>query len=142
MGTDRNLTLELDSDIVEVGGAFTGRISRAPVDGQQNDQTMGKVRAVRISLSYRTEGRGDVDTKTFGVIEVPVDEYGIASEEFALRVPANGPISYDGVLIRTGWFVEARTDRKLATDDKLTADVLVIPTNGTGYYDRPHPIHA
>lgn len=142
MGTDPNLTVSLDHDIAEVGGRFTGSISRAPVDGETNDQTLGKVRAVRIALNYATSGRGDVDSKSYATVEFSADEYGLISSEFSLRVPADGPISYDGGLIRVAWFIEARTDRQLATDDKLSIDVLVIPRNGSGYYDRPHPIHA
>lgn len=142
MGTDPNLTLTLDHDIAEVGTTFTGHMSRSPVDGQTNDKTLGKVRAVRISLKYETSGRGDLDSKSFGVLEFPVDEYGMISTNFALEVPADGPISYDGGLIRVGWQIEARSDRQLAPDDKLSVEVLVIPRNGTGFYDRPHPIHA
>jgi hypothetical protein len=142
MGTDPNLTVSLDHDIAEIGATFRGLISRAPVDGETNDQTLGKVRAVRIALNYATSGRGDVDSKSHAMVEFPVDEYGLVSAEFSLAVPADGPISYDGGLIRVGWFIETRTDRQLASDDKLSIDVLVIPRNGSGYYDRPHPIHA
>ena len=142
MGTDPNLTVSLDHDIAEVAATFTGSISRAPVDGEANDQTLGKVRAVRITLNYATSGRGDVDSKSHAMVEFPADEYGLVSAEFTLAVPADGPISYDGGLIRVGWFIETRTDRQLSTDDKLSIDVLVIPQNCSGYYDRPHPIHA
>lgn len=142
MSTDPNLTVSLDHDIAELGATFRGSISRAPIDGQTNDQTLGKVRSVRIALNYATSGRGDVDSKSYAMVEFPVDEYGLVSAEFALTVPKDSPISYDGGLIRVGWFIEARTDRQLATDHKLSIDVLVIPHNGSGYYDRPHPIHA
>jgi len=142
MSTDPNLTVSLDHDIAELGATFRGSISRAPIDGQTNDQTLGKVRSVRIALNYATSGRGDVDSESYAMVEFPVDEYGLVSAEFALTVPKDSPISYDGGLIRVGWFIEARTDRQLATDHKLSIDVLVIPHNGSGYYDRPHPIHA
>lgn len=137
---DPQLTIELEHDVVEVGGRLVGHIRRAPLDGTRNEGTFGTVREVRVALKMVTEGRGDTDTRRLEAVSATVDEYGIASQPFALTVPMDAAISYDGALIRVRWMIEARTDRKLAIDSKIEADVLVVPVGGRELYDRPHPL--
>ena len=137
---DPQLSIELESDIAEVGGSCGWHIRRAPVDGASNDATFGSVRAVRVRLVMETEGRGDRDTRRIGEIEAAVDEFGMASHPFRLPVPSDAPISYDGSLMRVLWRIEALSDRKFSIDSKMTADVLIVPVGGIGLYSRPHPL--
>ncbi len=138
--SDPNLHISMENGITEVGSVFRGRITSA---GQRDDlaETSNQsVRAVRLSLRYYTQGRGDRDSQTVVGHEFPVDSYGRVDAGFELPVPLAGPISYDGRLIRVLWEVEARVDIKLRRDAKTIVPVLVIPTNGWGLYDRPHPL--
>lgn len=138
--SDPTLQVDLDSGIAEVGGRFRGRLVRAgEVDDLAGDGDQ-PVRAVRLSLRYTTEGRGDTDAKVIGEAEFGVDEYGRVDTTFELLVPPAGPISYDGRLIRVMWELEARVDVKLRRDRRTRIPLLVIPTNGWGLYDRPHPL--
>lgn len=137
---DPQLEIRLHHDIAEVGGRFTCDVARSPTDGERNDGTVGLVRAVRIRLGSYTEGRGDVDSDEHAVVELPVDEHGMASGQIQLDVPIDAPISYDGSLIRVRWFIEARTDIALTRDQKSSAEVLVVPVGGHGRYEFPHPL--
>lgn len=140
MKTDPNLDIEIDNDVVEVGATVSGRIQRWPSDGDDNSKKIGKIQAVRVKVSWRTEGRGDRARATVGEITIPAAEFGQASGSFSVPIPPNSPISYDGSLIRVIWELEARTDRKLARDPKNSYRLLVVPRNGLGRYKRPHPL--
>ncbi|MGI9615715.1 MAG: hypothetical protein ACR2QO_22575 [Acidimicrobiales bacterium] len=138
--TDPSVQVDLEQGIVEVGGIFRGRLQRR---GEVDDLASGsnqQVRAVRLTLGYETEGRGDVDKQTVAEQRFPVDEYGRVDASFGLAVPSNGPISYDGRLIRVLWSIQARVDVKLAMDRTTDIPVLIIPSGGWGLYHQPHPL--
>ncbi len=137
---DQNLAIHLEHDIAEVASSFLCSVKRSPSDGETNEKTLGQVRAVRIALRMTTEGRGDEDRQDFATQELPVDDYGMASGEVRLHIPANAPISYDGALIRVRWHIEARTDIKFGIDQESSVTVLVVPAGGLGVYTRPHPL--
>lgn len=137
---DPKLSLEIRSGIAEVGTAFVCKVSRSPVDGELNRRGIGKVRAVRVSLNYTTEGRGDTDRREVDTVEIAVDEFGMARGEIALTIPPKGPISYDGQLIVVRWYIEARTDIAMQLDQRSSAEVLVVPKGGVDRYHRPHPL--
>ena len=135
------LDVAVERGIVEVGGTVSGRLRLAgELDDLASDSNQ-RVRAVRVSLGYTTEGRGDTDARAITELEFPVDQYGGVEATFDLSVPRQGPISYDGRLIRVRWDVEARVDVKLRRDPTTHIPVLVIPSGGWGLYDRPHPLH-
>ena len=137
---DPNLVIRLEHDIAEVGGIFRCDVTRSPTDGERNDKAIGQVRAVRIRLHRTTEGRGTVAAADAATVELPVDEFGMASGQIELPVPPDAPISYDGMLIRVRWEIEARTDLRLQVDQTSSAEVLVVPRGGLGRYDRAHPL--
>ena len=131
--------LELDNFFAEPGGRFEGRVMLPGAEGLH--PTTDRIREVRVTLSYATQGRGDSDsrdgpTQTF---EVNVD--GSLHGTFALDVPAGGPISYDGALIRLVWTIEARTDLRLRIDKKTKVEVAVVPVGGLGLYTVAHPLN-
>jgi sporulation-control protein spo0M len=132
------IRLEFDALVVECGGRFTGRVTRDPdADGVTTDS---RARSVRLTLRYRTEGRGDNESKKITVVNFDVETHGGLSVPFSLPVPMGSPISYDGSLMRVIYEVEARVDIKLARDPKIKRLVLVVPEGGGWVYDRPHPL--
>lgn len=140
MSYDPNLAIEIEHDIAELGGSFVCTVQRSPTDGETNTKTVGQVRGVQIALVMETEGRGDVDSERIGETTLPVDEYGMASGVVTLAVPVDAPISYDGALMRIVYRIEARTDLRLARDQKSSGEVLVVPVGGAGVYRRAHPL--
>ncbi len=141
---DDQIRVHVDHDLAEPGGAFTGTLRRVPIDGTQPVDgaiPIGGARTIRIALHVRTEGRGDVDERTMGEVGVELDRFGSGSTPFSLPVPPDGPISYDGRLIRVIWEIEATTDRRFALDSKATTRVLVVPNGGVGTYQYPHPLN-
>ena len=130
------LSMELDDEVAVVGGAFSGRLIREH-DGTEKGL---RARAVRLSLKFSTEGRGDTHQKTLHTFEFPLGDDGRLDESFVFEVPADAPISYDGSLIRVVWEIEARIDLKLARDPKTERTVLVVPEGGAGLYVAPHPL--
>lgn len=142
MSTDEQLRVHMHNDVAEVGGSFHCQISRSPIDGETNKPGRGEVRAIRVRLGWETQGRGTRESRKVAEVEVPVDEYGMASADVELAVPPDAPISYDGSLIRVLWTMEATTDVKFQLDPESVIDVLVVPVGGTGWYDRPHPLRS
>lgn len=136
--TEHGIGIELDENIAEVGAPLSGRILRHPdADGIT---AKSKAREIRLSLQYETSGRGSTDAKAVSTQHIACDSHGGVNASFSFTVPSDGPISYDGSLIRIRWSIEARLDLKLARDPKLEVPVLVIPRNGTGVYNGPHPL--
>lgn len=132
------LSLDIDDHIAECGGRFTGTVRRdADADGVSS---RSRARAVRLVLRYRTEGRGDTDKRDVSNLEFQLEAHGGLSTTFALSVPPDGPVSYDGRMLRVLYEIEARVDVKLARDPKIERAVLVVPKGGLGVYDRPHPL--
>lgn len=137
---DPNLAIQIEDDVAEVGAKFRCSVQRSPADGESNSGGRGQIRSVEITLGYFTEGRATVDKETVSSATIPVDEYGMASGDVELAIPADAPISYDGRLIRVRWQIEATTDIKLGRDQKSSAFVLVVPVGGHGLYESPHPL--
>lgn len=129
--------VELDRDVVEVGGQVSGRVSRAP-DGDVTNAS--RARSIKLSLRHETSGRGDTDRKVVGAQEFDLDVHGSVEAAFAITVPSSGPISYDGRLIRVRWELELRVDVKRASDPTAIVSVLVVPRGGADRYDKPHPL--
>lgn len=130
--------LELDDWFVELGGRLQGRVTLPGAEGV--DPTTERIREVRVSLRYETEGRGDRDRWTGPAQAFAVNVDGSLHAQYSLDIPTNAPISYDGSLFRVRWSVEARTDLRLRIDPKTTLEFVVIPIGGHGYYLQPHPL--
>jgi hypothetical protein len=87
-------------------------------------------RSIIVALGWRTEGRGDVDSDRVAewreagrtvfageVVRVP----------FTFEIPGDGPVSYDGKLIRVIWEVRVRVDLPWAVDEKAEFPFRVRP---------------
>jgi hypothetical protein len=86
--------LELDASVVECGSVVTGNVTWSPG---------GRRGPSRLVLRYRTEGRGNKESKVVARCFVGPGKTGQA--RFELAVPASGPVSYDGQLLRLIWEV-------------------------------------
>ncbi|MCB0997217.1 MAG: hypothetical protein KDB21_19115 [Acidimicrobiales bacterium] len=115
-----NIWLTLDSPVAEVGETVSGW---AQWEGLEKD-----ARGVEVSLQYRTEGRGDTDRGTFSTTRQPAA--GSGSVRFDLAVPAEGPITFDGRLIRVIWEVNVKLDVPWATDIVQTETITIFPRGG------------
>jgi len=137
---DPTLRLELHSQIVEAGGSLVGELIREPK--LDDSQTAGshRIQGVRVEFGFMTEGRGDTDSRLRYIREFDVDEWGRLDETLNIAVPSDGPISYNGQLIRVHWTVRATAMISMAIDRHLEIPVLVVPRNGLDLYDRPHPL--
>ncbi len=129
------LDLQLESYAAEVGGQFVGQLTYSA-----NPDKADTVRGLRVVLRYFTEGRGDTNSNDVWVIPVDVDSFGNATERFHIPVPPDGPISYDGRLIRLRWEVRATVDLARRRDYHSTVPVMILPVNGWGVYEYPHPL--
>lgn len=130
--------IELDDWFVEVGGQVRGRVLLPGAEGI--DPTTERIREVRVSLRYETEGRGDRDRWTGPAQSFDVNVDGSLYGQIELSVPGDSPISYDGSLFRVRWTVEARTDLRLRIDRKTAVEFVVVPVGGRGVYRQPHPL--
>lgn len=110
------MEIEIDQARAECGSRVTGR---ARWGGSKNP------RSVRVALIYKTEGRGNTDTGNVDSFELPPGATG--DHGFELLVPIEGPMSYDGNLIRVVWDVELRLDLRARRDPTTEERIHVIP---------------
>lgn len=124
--SDHNLWIDLDTDVGECGDVVTGTVRWGPLDSAP--------RSIRVGLRYWTEGRGNTDSET--VAEIRLDGSTTGSGRFELPVPATGPISFDGSLIRVLWEIELRIDRRMRTDPDVSHPVTILPRGGLAAWAR------
>ncbi|GGA30113.1 hypothetical protein [Okeania sp. KiyG1] len=101
------ITIELQDDVIEVGKQLSGKFSWA-----------GNItpHEINLKVGWRTEGRGNVDTKT-----VYSNSFvGTTHSTFSCKIPALGPVSYDGEIIRVIWevIIATKFSRKLNSKEK------------------------
>ncbi len=122
------MRIDLDVAVTECGDVFIGSVSWGEFDNPP--------RSVRVQLRYWTEGRGDRDEVVVSKAELPGAPSGAG--RFELPVPADGPMSYDGTLLRVRWAVELVFDLALRPDPDLSEPVTVLPRGGLALWAREH----
>lgn len=93
--------LQVHHGVAECGGAVTGDASWSGNTG---------LRRIDVVLRYLTQGRGDVDSAVVARCGMGDTEAGRG--QFRLDVPRDGPVTYNGQLMRLRWqvaFTIART---------------------------------
>ncbi|RMH59999.1 MAG: hypothetical protein D6679_00280 [Candidatus Hydrogenedentota bacterium] len=116
----------LDAPEVEVGGKVAGRVVGTPEK---------KWQAVAIEVGWRTEGRGTPEQVTVATVRRTPEEDGafIAGASipvdvpFEVEIPSEGPISYDGQIVRFIWCVSATLEIPWARDEKKEVVFRVVP---------------
>lgn len=105
-----------------IGAAVRGRVSiHAP------DAT--KTRRMTAELAWRTEGRGDTDRGTAASVtlhEGDLHAGATLARDIELAVPEDGPLTYDGHLIRIMWAVVVRIDIPWGRDVIETVEVAIL----------------
>ena len=132
---DWHLDIKLDNDIAEVDGQFTGDLTYVVPDEKPD-----AIRGIRLELRYFTEGRGSTNSEHLSSMVIEIDTSQNAIERFEIPVPENAPISYDGQLIRVLWEIKATIDIARGSDYNRVKPVIVVPVNGLGTYEYPHPL--
>lgn len=87
-------------------------------------------RGFRLSVDWRTEGRGDRNRATVLTVEKPFTHgqpTTLTRFPFVFRLPTEGPVTYHGRLLRVLWSVTARIDIGWALDPSVTRDFVVAP---------------
>ena len=113
------ITLEIDRRVAVVGDTLRARAS------WQHDKTP---KEVRVELRWYTEGRGDTNSAVADRVVVDRAQGPIPpSLEATLTVPTNGPITYDGVMIRVRWQVRATLGIRWGRDPRAEVPLLVRP---------------
>lgn len=107
----------LNSDLLEVGSELTGSCIWTP-------DTQNKEKPLKLTIGYRTEGRGDVDKQMLFETELKLSE----RTYFRCKIPMAGPISYDGQLIRIIWKIAVTRSKWFGRNDIVKNQVFrVIP---------------
>ncbi len=114
--SDSYMRIELEQPWAECGGWISGTASW---DGPKTP------RSVRVTLKYETEGRGNRDRGEVTKNDLHADRQGY--QQFKLKVPKNGPVSFDGNLLSVFWEVELRLDLKGRPDPRETIRVEILP---------------
>lgn len=115
-----------------VGGVVSGTVT-------WNAPEPLKMRLIEVELRWRTEGRGDTDQEApakqeLAKYELPAGE---SSWRFELRLPPDGPITYEGHLIRILWEVRAHIDIAWGRDLEFTTPLTVLPDYDPGQLALP-----
>jgi hypothetical protein len=109
-------------DPVPVGGRATARVAWTAVD-------VAAARGVLMTAGWRTEGRGDEDGEVVEEIVVVPGPGGSppAGATLTFTVPADGPVSYDGRLLRIRWEIAVHVDVARGRDRVHTHPFRVVP---------------
>jgi len=105
--------IQINEPYVQVGDTVHGSVEW---------RSSGTVpRAIIIAAQWRTEGRGDVSRGKAGEMRAPYDPSSPLSGvpiPFAFTIPAEGPVSYDGNMLRIIWEITAQADLPMMPDEK------------------------
>ena len=106
-----------------VGDLVKGRVSiDAPV--------ATKTKKITVDLNWKTEGRGNQNKDTVDSVTIHEGELydgAMINSEFELKLPDDGPVTYDGHYIRIVWAVVVRIDIPWATDVFEHTEITVLP---------------
>ena len=88
--------------------------------------------ALVIVLAWRTEGPGETDSRVLQQVrhELAPATAGSVTRSFDFEIPADGPVSYDGTLLRSLWEVAVLADIPWALDEFEHASFRVLPRRG------------
>ena len=126
------IEIDLLTEVVECGEAVRGLVRWSPEEKMP--------RGIEVELQYHTEGRGDTDRKVMARAHHDVAEGDSGGElPVELLAPVDGPITYDGRLIRVIWTLEARLDMRLARDPSASQIVTVFPRGGHDLWAQSAP---
>lgn len=118
------ITITLDQTTpIAVGGYVSGRAVWMPNAGQ-------KARAVKMAVRWRTEGRGTMNKGEVWTTNLPLTAgmpLAPVTIPFNVTLPPDGPVSYNGNLIRIIWEVRMEIDEPLKKDEFAAVPFVVIP---------------
>lgn len=115
------IRVEIPSGPVEVGATLKGQVTWTP-DGD------AKPRGLRVTLGWRTEGKGNKKEGTCDETErTDIAPGSTVTLPFEFHVPIDGPVSYDGKLMRIIWEVMARVDLPFTRDEMEKREIRVVP---------------
>lgn len=118
------ITIELDDNVIEVGQIVKGNV-HWQVDGRPP-------KAIHVALRYKTEGRGTEEGDTVAEMEQDIDgdsSFTTPWLPFEFVVPSDGPVSYEGNLIRLLWAITVELDIPWARDEESFEPIWVVPVN-------------
>ncbi|MEB3229082.1 MAG: hypothetical protein VKJ27_11945 [Synechocystis sp.] len=113
------LTIELNQD-----SFFPGQMLRGECHWSAPPETRSC--PAKLSLGWRTEGRGDVDHDWYTQTMTLVPQMAVP---FEWEIPAKAPLSYDGELIRILWEVVVISQRDSRLPKAFTARMEAILAN-------------
>ena len=124
------IEVRLDRETVAVGDTLAGTLLwRSPNDKLPNDKLPTEA---RVTIGWYTEGRGTRNRLTAREIFLDLDRSTSArgfSRPFSLEVPQEGPITYNGALIRIIWELQVHIEMPglFARSDKYAHPFQVLP---------------
>jgi hypothetical protein len=107
------------------------RIALSEADVRNGERVKGSVtwqaegpktpRRIEVACRWRVEGRGRTREE---VVESLEGSGAVIAFDFA--VPKEGPLSYDGALLRISWEIAANADLPMARDESAVAPFTVV----------------
>lgn len=114
---------------VEVGEPVTGRVTVTANESL-------KLNAINVLVGFRAHGRGDPDkvqTQVAGCAATSLQTGQTQTVEFRSVVPLEGPISWEGKVVKVTWEVAVHLDIPWATDQYQSIPFVVRPR---GHFTR------
>jgi len=115
------IRIQMPSEQVEVGSSLKGQVTWTP-------EKESKPRGLRVTLGWRTEGRGNKKEGTCDETErTDIAPGSTVTLPFEFHVPIEGPVSYDGKLMKIIWEIMVRADLPFARDEIEKKEIRVVP---------------
>lgn len=115
------IRIQIPSEQVEVGSALKGQVTWTP-------EKESKPRGLRVTLGWRTEGRGNTKEGTCDETErTDIAPGSTVTLPFEFHVPIDEPVSYDGKLMKIIWEITVQVDLPFARDEIEKREIRVVP---------------
>jgi hypothetical protein len=118
------ISFELPNGPYYVGSELAGTLIWTP----KNTKTP---QAIRVILQWQTSGtgrweEGQAGSELFSAPDPLVPGQALRFP-FRFRIPAQGPVSYQGKLLRINWRISGEVDLPWALDERVQQDLEVLP---------------
>jgi len=125
--------VEFDEHEVEAGGQLSGQVRLLEVT-----PSMARAQKLRLRAICRVHGPGEEpEWRTLNTAELPGPFKAQVGLPFRLPIPEQGPITYQGILLRISWHLEVQLVMPEGFSPKYETSFQVFPAQASS--ERRHP---
>jgi hypothetical protein len=114
--------VQFDADAVEAGGQLKGRLRLL-----EDSSSVAKAHKLRLRAICRVQGPGEPEFRVLNTAELPGPFKAQTDIPFRLPIPEQGPITYQGIILRLSWHLSVELLVPGDFSPKYETDFHVVP---------------